>query len=239
MDDESDFTPTGVAAESDPSLAVAGNPAVAGKLTEREADENDVPARDTVNDSGAPEPFSPPHESKSARARRLKRPPGRPRNPSLEFRFKPTREHRELVQTMIGYAIPLERIALVIRNPATRRPIAVSTLLKRFPQEIAGGRAALEGLLCTMLTHRIRNGDLTAIIRAQKNLMGWTDRREVHRFGVDVNVKLDGDELVKELLDHSLPLSVFGADVPKLDAPKLIEGNGSSEPDDDAGTALH
>jgi hypothetical protein len=188
------------------------------------------------------ENITPPHESKRARARRLNptRKIGRPRNPHLEFRFQPTREQRELVQTMVGYAIPLERIALCIRNPATRRPIAPSTLLRRFPREIECGRAAMEGLLCTMLTHRIRDGDLTAIIWAQKNLMNWSDRREVNHFGVDVEVKMTREELAKELERRNLPPVLFGIDKPVIDVqPKLIEGNGSSEGDDDAGSALH
>jgi hypothetical protein len=126
-------------------------------------------------------------------------------------------------------------------NPLTRRPIAVSTLQARFPEELATGAAKMDAICCSMLSEKIREGNIVAIIWYMKNRLGWTDRMETHRSGtVDVNVKISGDELTKHLEAHNLPTSLFGIDKPVLDAePRLIEGNGSSEPDDDGGSALH
>jgi hypothetical protein len=125
------------------------------------------------------------------------------------------------VQLLVGYG-----------NPHTRRPIGVATLDKRFPQEIDRGRAAMEGLLCTALTHQIRAGHVTAIIWAMKNLMGWADHVETHRTGsVDVNIQLNPEDLAKLLEERGLPSFVLGIDKPvlELEARRIDgpSGNGS------------
>jgi hypothetical protein len=189
-------------------------------MDEKTSDPNFTPTG--VNPESTAE--APPHESKKARA--LRRNPtrkiGRPRNPNLERRFQVEPGQRELVQTMVGYAVPLKMIAQCIRNPHTRRPVAVSTLTARFANEIERGRAAAVGMLCTALTHKIRNGDTACIIFAAKNMLGWTDRREVQAFGeVDLNVKITREQLAQELEKRGLPGTVFGIDKPVLDLAPL------------------
>jgi hypothetical protein len=182
------------------------------------------------------EPAIPPEqskpESKRARQRRLKRPPGRPRNPHLEFRFEPTQEQRDLVRLLAGYGVTPDRICKVIKNPDTRRPIATTTLERRFKDELECGSAEMDAVCMGMLTKKIREGNIVAMIWYMKNRMGWRDVSEVQRTNeYDVTVEIKPEDLAKELERHGLPLSVFGIDAPTLEPePRLIEGNGSSEP---------
>jgi len=158
--------------------------------------------------------------------------PGRPRTPGLEFKFQPTQEQREIVRLLVGMGVTADRICKCIRNPLTRRPIGVETLTKRFADELDCGSAELDALACGMLAKKIREGNIVAIIWYQKNRMGWSDVREVHSHGdVDMNIKISGEELARELERRGLPLHVFDAPKPKLiDAPpRKGSGNGYDE----------
>ena len=117
----------------------------------------------------------PSRESRRAMQRRLKRPPGRPRNPALEFRFEPTKADRELVKLLAGYALPHDRIVKAIRNPHTRRPIGIGTLYKHFADELDAGATEVDALCTEMLTKRLREGNVTALIWVTKNRWGWKD----------------------------------------------------------------
>jgi hypothetical protein len=77
----------------------------------------------------------PPQESKRARQRRLKRKPGRPRNPALEWRFEPTPEQRQLVQLLVGVGISHEQICKCIRSDRVLLAVAAGQriALRRTP----------------------------------------------------------------------------------------------------------
>jgi hypothetical protein len=170
-----------------------------------------------------------PHESRRARQRRLKRPPGRPRNPALEKRFNPTDEQRSIVQLLAGYAIPHERIAQAIRNPLTRRPIGINTLRLRFEAELEAGRAEVDTLLANGFSKRLREANPTILIWVSKNLWNWQDRVEQQGTNaVDLSIKLEGKSLADMLREHGLPPTIFGRDVPTLDdlGPRRIEHSG-------------
>jgi hypothetical protein len=177
-----------------------------------------------------------PHESRRARQRRLKRKPGRPRNPALETRFNPTDEQRSIVQLLAGYAIPHERIAQAIRNPLTRRPIGINTLRLRFEAELEAGRAEVDTLLANSFSKRLREANPTILIWVSKNLWGWKDVVEQQgKSEVDLNVKLEGKALADALREADLPPLILGRDVPTIDEPRQIEhtnGLSGTEPDD-------
>jgi hypothetical protein len=174
-----------------------------------------------VDAAGNPLPPPPPEppkpESRRARQKRLKRKPGRPRDPSIDFRFDPSQEQRDLVKLLAGYGIPNDRIARVIRNPASQRHISASTLERRFVHELETGAIEMDAICCGMLSKKIREGNIVAIIWYMKNKMGWSDHNVVERRGgneVDVTIKIDPDVLADELTRRNLPLSVFGIDKP-------------------------
>jgi hypothetical protein len=175
----------------------------------------------------------PPRESRRARQRRLKRPPGRPRNPALETRFVPTDEQRSIVQLLAGYAIPHERIAQAIRNPLTRRPIGINTLRLRFEAELEAGRAEVDTLLANGFSKRLREANPTILIWVSKNLWGWKDVVEQQgKSEVDLSIQIKPEDLPQLLEKHGLPPTIFGRDVPVLDldpvsnVPAKIEGDG-------------
>jgi hypothetical protein len=175
----------------------------------------------------------PSRESRRAMQRRLKRPPGRPRNPALEFRFEPTKADRELVKLLAGYALPHDRIVKAIRNPHTRRPIGIGTLYKHFADELDAGATEVDALCTEMLTKRLREGNVTALIWVTKNRWGWKDVVEQQgRSAVDLSIQIKSrEELAKQLEKHGLPPIDFGYDKPVLDdlEPRFIEHNGSAE----------
>jgi hypothetical protein len=169
----------------------------------------------------------PPRESRRQRQRRLKRPPGRPRNPALEKRFNPTDEQREIVKLLAGYAIPHERIAQAIRNPLTRRPIGINTLRLRFEAELEAGRAEVDTLLANGFSKRLREANPTILIWVSKNLWGWKDVVEQQgKSEVDLSIQIKPEELPKLLEQNGLPPMILGRDVPTIDEPPLLEGNG-------------
>jgi hypothetical protein len=53
--------------------------------------------------------------------------------------FVPTAEQRQNVEAMIGFGIPIDDIARLIKNPATNKPLDLKTLRKHFADEIATG----------------------------------------------------------------------------------------------------
>jgi hypothetical protein len=192
-------------------------------------DEPDEPIRrKRILNPGAP-PTLPPHESRRAKQRRLKRPPGRPRNPVRENAFVPNAEQKQLVRLLAGFGIPPVRICKVIKNEHTHRPIGVPTLERCFADELECGSVEMDSIACGMLAAKVRQGNLTAIIWYMKNRMGWHDHVVQERIGngteVDVNIKIDPNELARELERRHLPGEIFGVDKPEpLDVtPKRLE----------------
>jgi hypothetical protein len=169
--------------------------------------------RKRILNPGAP-PTLPPHESRRAKQRRLKRPAHRPRDPRLDYRFEPNQEQRDLVKLMSAFGIPNERIARVIRNPKTQRHISAGTLEKRFAEELLTGSVEMDAICAGALAAKIREGNVTAIIWFTKNRWGWKDYGIVERNGVDLKVQVSASELARELEARGLPGQIFGVDKP-------------------------
>jgi hypothetical protein len=68
-------------------------------------------------------------------------------------KFEPTDEQRGWVSAMAGLRMTHEEMCRIIVNPHTSRYICCETLIKAFPDELAGGRARLKHRLCTNITH--------------------------------------------------------------------------------------
>ncbi len=98
--------------------------------------------------------------------------------------FNPTAEQRGNVEAMIGYGIPETEICLLIKNPATGKPINLATFRKYFAEEIATGVPKVKSLVGNRIVASIlgRDGGLTdertrarlAVLFA-KARMGWTE----------------------------------------------------------------
>jgi hypothetical protein len=194
--------------------------------------------RKRILNPGAP-PTLPPHESRRQRQKRLKRKPGRPRNPVRENAFVPNAEQKQLVRLLAGFGIPPVRICKVIKNEHTGRPIGVPTLERCFADELECGSVEMDSIACGMLAAKVRQGNLTAIIWYMKNRMGWHDHVVQERTGpgseIDINLKIDPDALADELQRRSLPTSIFGIDRPEpieAGAPQRIESAADAGPFD-------
>ena len=77
-------------------------------------------------------------------------------------RFNPTAEQRGNVEAMIGFGIPETEICLLIKNPATGKPINLATFRKYFAAEIATGAAKVKSLVgnCIVASILGREGGL-------------------------------------------------------------------------------
>ena len=162
--------------------------------------------------------------NKSERKTRWQTKPGQPK-------FEPTDEQRGWVSAMAGVRMTHEEMSRIIVNPHTGHYICCETLVKAFPDELAGGKARLKHRLCTKLVERIDAGDWNAIQFGFQHVYGWKDK--------DANGEDDGysrlplDQLVETLAAQAKALGLhidlsykfhepgrFGG----VKDPKLIEG---------------
>jgi hypothetical protein len=166
---------------------------------------------------------------------------GRPRDPNLEKRFQPSLEQREVVRLLSGFGLPHERICRAVRNPLTRRPINVSTLLRHFESELQDGAAAVDALVAGTFVKQLRSGSLTCAIWLSKNLWDFSDhvtQTGTTRSAVDLTVKIDPAELERRLEARGLAPQFLGIDKPVLEPRRdavghaLANGNGLSKRDD-------
>jgi hypothetical protein len=129
--------------------------------------------------------------------------------------FTPTDDNRLSVRTMIGFGMPQDRIRQAIINPATGRPISMSTLAIAFKDEIEAGGAEMDELVAKSHRKQIESGNTVATIWYQKNRWGWKDRSDHvvgHLFGgsernpdnneVSLGLKfVDGDGVERTTID--------------------------------------
>jgi hypothetical protein len=197
-------------------------------MTDDQTPDDNVTAGEPVAPWRDPKCDRLPGESRRQMQKRLGRKGGRPRNPMLEARFRPTDQDREVVKLLSGFGLPLDKIARAVRNPATKRSIAVTTLQERFPEELEQGRAVVDQLLAGTLIKKLREGNIVAAIWMSKNLWGWADRVEkTGHTEVDMNIAIDPADLERRLRERGLPLEVFGIDKPTLTL-EQTSGNGST-----------
>lgn len=112
--------------------------------------------------------------------------------------FEPTDAERKQVEAMSGYGLPIEQIAVLVRDG-----IDTDTLRKHFAQELITGKAKANGQVGKTLFQKAMAGDTTAAIWWSKTQMRW---REVQQHEVTGR---DGAPIAVANLD----VSKLGTDV--------------------------
>jgi hypothetical protein len=90
--------------------------------------------------------------------------------------FEPTDSERKQVEALSGYGLPLEQIAVLLRDG-----ISVETLTKYFESELVSGKAKANAGVGRTLHQKAMAGDTTAAIWWSKTQMRW---REVQQHEV-------------------------------------------------------
>jgi hypothetical protein len=98
--------------------------------------------------------------------------------------FIPTDKHRKQVESLAGFGLPKEDIALLIENPNTGEGIAKATLEKYFKTELRVGHVKANAAVAQSLFQQaVTDKITTAGIWWSKSRMGWKERTEVELSG--------------------------------------------------------
>ena len=94
--------------------------------------------------------------------------------------FEPTEDEQAHVELLSGYGVPIEQIAIVIRNG-----IGLSTLRRHFSHELMKGKAKANGQIGRGLFQKAMSGDTTAMIWWTKTQMKWSETVKNEITGAD------------------------------------------------------
>jgi len=94
--------------------------------------------------------------------------------------FCPTEEERKKVETLSGYGLPFDHIAVLIRDG-----IDLETLTKYFKGELVTGKAKANGKMANTLYQKAMGGDTTAMIWWTKTQMRWAETQKLEHTGKD------------------------------------------------------
>jgi len=94
--------------------------------------------------------------------------------------FQPTDAERKQVEAMSGYGLPIEQIAVLVRNG-----IDSDTLRKHFAQELISGKAKANGQVGKTLFQKAMAGDTAAAIWWSKTQMRWKEVQQHEITGAD------------------------------------------------------
>jgi hypothetical protein len=84
--------------------------------------------------------------------------------------FEPTDAERKQVEALSGYGLPIDQIAILIRDG-----IDADTLRKHFAHELIQGKAKANGQIGKTLFQKAISGDTTAAIWWSKTQMRWKE----------------------------------------------------------------
>jgi hypothetical protein len=84
--------------------------------------------------------------------------------------FEPTDAERKQVEALSGYGLPIEQIAVLVRDG-----IDADTLRKHFREELIRGKAKANGQIGKTLFQKAMGGDTTAMIWWSKTQMRWSE----------------------------------------------------------------
>lgn len=101
--------------------------------------------------------------------------PGAGRKP-----FEPTDDERKQVEIISGYGLPIEQIAVLIRDG-----IDADTLRKYFATELQSGKAKANAQVGKTLFQKVMAGDTTAAIWWSKTQMRWSEVQKHELTGAD------------------------------------------------------
>jgi hypothetical protein len=94
--------------------------------------------------------------------------------------FEPTDAERKQVEAMSGYGLPIEQIAVLVRNG-----IDTDTLRKHFAQELISGKAKANSGVGRTLFQKAMGGDTAAMIWWSKTQMRWKEVQQHELTGAD------------------------------------------------------
>ena len=94
--------------------------------------------------------------------------------------FEPTDAERKQVEALSGYGLPIEQIAVLVRDG-----IHVDTLRAHFAQELVSGKAKANGQVGKTLFQKVMAGDTTAAIWWSKTQMRWAETQKPEVTGAD------------------------------------------------------
>jgi hypothetical protein len=94
--------------------------------------------------------------------------------------FKPTDAERKQVEAMSGYGLPIEQIAVLVRDG-----IHVDTLRAHFATELVAGKAKANSGVGRTLFQKAIGGDTAAMIWWSKTQMRWAETQKHELTGAD------------------------------------------------------
>jgi hypothetical protein len=94
--------------------------------------------------------------------------------------FEPTDAERKQVEALSGYGIPIEQIAVLVRDG-----IDADTLRKYFLTELQSGKAKANAQVGKTLFNKVLAGDTTAAIWWSKTQMRWAETQKHELSGID------------------------------------------------------
>jgi len=94
--------------------------------------------------------------------------------------FEPTDSERKQVEALSGYGLPIEQIAVLVRDG-----IDTDTLRKHFSTELVSGKAKANGQVGKTLFQKVMAGDTTAAIWWSKTQMKWAETQKHEHTGAD------------------------------------------------------
>ena len=94
--------------------------------------------------------------------------------------FKPTDAERKQVEAMSGYGLPIEQIAVLVRDG-----IHVDTLRAHFATELVAGKAKANSGVGRTLFQKAMGGDTAAMIWWSKTQMRWAETQKHELTGAD------------------------------------------------------
>jgi hypothetical protein len=94
--------------------------------------------------------------------------------------FEPTNAEKKQVEALSGYGIPIEQIAVLVRDG-----IDADTLRKYFITELQSGKAKANAQVGKTLFNKVLAGDTTAAIWWSKTQMRWAETQKHELTGAD------------------------------------------------------
>jgi hypothetical protein len=94
--------------------------------------------------------------------------------------FEPTDAERKQVEALSGYGLPIDQIAVLVRNG-----IHVDTLRAHFGAELVTGKGKANGQIGKTLFQKAMGGDTAAMIWWSKTQMRWAETQKHEHSGVD------------------------------------------------------
>ena len=94
--------------------------------------------------------------------------------------FEPTDAERKQVEALSGYGLPIEQIAVLVRDG-----IHIDTLRAHFATELVSGKAKANGQVGKTLFQKAMGGDTSAMIWWSKTQMRWAETQKHELTGAD------------------------------------------------------